>query len=151
MNKFVPVSLALVGALGLGSIATGASAQDYYGYGSRYSTPCAAQAHRNGTTGALLGALAGAALGSNLASHHGGRSGGTAIGAVAGALIGNQIGRSSSADRCDYGYNQGYYAPAYTGGYAYGARYNDGRYAYRGYEHRRDRDRDGRWDNRGWR
>jgi uncharacterized protein YcfJ len=146
MNKFVPVSLALVGALGLGSIATGASAQDY-GYGSGYATPCAVQSHRDGTAGAVLGALAGAALGSNLASHHGGRSGGAAIGAVAGALIGNQIGRSSSADRCDYGYDQGYYAPAYTGGYAYGARYDTGRYGYRGYEHRRDRE--GRWDGRG--
>jgi hypothetical protein len=139
MTKFAtvslaPVSLALVGALGLSAAAAPSMAQDYYRGG--YPTPCAQAAHRSGTSGAVLGALAGAALGSNLASHHGGRSGGALIGALAGAAIGNNIGRSQSADRCDgaYGDNAGYgYAPAY------GATYYGGGYrapVYRGYERR---------------
>src|SRR3569832_1845133 len=119
MNKFAPVSLALVGALGLGSIASGASAQDYYGRGGYgYTTPCAAQAHRNGTAGAVLGALAGAALGSNMASHHDERSGGAAFGALAGALFGIQICRTTNTNHRNNNNNQGYYAPTYTSGYA---------------------------------
>lgn len=108
--KKTPVSLALVAALSVGSLATAASAQDYrgYGYGNGYRNgyasgryddgrnPCQEVQHNRGTNGAILGALAGAAIGSNMAAHHGGRTGGALLGALAGAMIGHQIGVENS-------------------------------------------------------
>jgi outer membrane lipoprotein SlyB len=99
---------ALIGSLGVASVAETAGAQPYYHhrvyhqpyyhhsvYHQRYYNNCHYQRHRSGAIGAVAGAVGGGIIGSAL-TH--GRAGGTLLGAGAGALTGNAIARNSS--RC---------------------------------------------------
>jgi outer membrane lipoprotein SlyB len=89
---------ALIGSLGVASVAETAGAQPYYHhrvYHHRYYRNCHYQRHRAGAIGAVAGAIGGGIIGSAI-TH--GRAGGTLLGAGAGALTGNAIARNSS--RC---------------------------------------------------
>ena len=92
---------ALIGSLGVASVADTAGAQPYYHhyyrhhYHHAYYRDCRYQTHRRGAIGAVAGAVGGGIIGSAL-TH--GRAGGTLLGAGAGALTGSAIARNSS--RC---------------------------------------------------
>ncbi len=89
---------ALMGSLGLASVADTAGAQPYYHhyhhryYHRTYYRNCGYERHRAGAIGAVAGAIGGGIIGSAL-TH--GRAGGTLLGAGAGALTGNAIARNS--------------------------------------------------------
>jgi outer membrane lipoprotein SlyB len=92
---------ALIGSLGVASVAETAAAQPYYyhhhryyhrQYYGHYNSGCAYQRHRAGAIGAVTGAVGGGIIGSAIT--HGG-AGGTLLGAGAGALTGNAIARGS--------------------------------------------------------
>jgi outer membrane lipoprotein SlyB len=89
---------ALMGSLGLASVANTAGAQPYYHhyhhryYHRTYYRNCGYERHRAGAIGAVAGAIGGGIIGSAI-TH--GRAGGTLLGAGAGALTGNAIARNS--------------------------------------------------------
>jgi outer membrane lipoprotein SlyB len=89
---------ALIGSLGLASVADTAGAQPYYHhyhhryYHRTYYRNCGYERHRAGAIGAVAGAIGGGIIGSAI-TH--GRAGGTLLGAGAGALTGNAIARNS--------------------------------------------------------
>jgi uncharacterized protein YcfJ len=90
---------ALMGSLGLASVADTAGAQPYYyhhhyyhHYHHAYYRNCGYERHRAGAIGAVAGAIGGGIIGSAI-TH--GRAGGTLLGAGAGALTGNAIARNS--------------------------------------------------------
>ena len=89
---------ALMGSLGLASVADTAGAQPYYHhyhhryYHRTYYRNCGYERHRAGAIGAVAGAIGGGIIGSAI-THV--RAGGTLLGAGAGALTGNAIARNS--------------------------------------------------------
>ena len=91
---------ALIGSLGVASVADTAGAQPYYyhhhhyyrHYHHTYYRNCGYERHRAGAIGAVAGAVGGGIIGSAI-TH--GRAGGTLLGAGAGALTGNAIARNS--------------------------------------------------------
>ena len=144
---------AVAGVMALSAVATGAQAQQPYGYsngyqGGSYYNPCQRDAGNRGITGALVGGAGGAVIGSQFAAS-GHRRDGSLLGGVLGALAGAAVGRNTTgcstssqyyappapAPRTSYN-NNGYYAPqpyAYDDrAQRYDNRYDDDSYAYGG-------------------
>jgi outer membrane lipoprotein SlyB len=97
---------ALIGSVGMASVADVAGAQPYYYHHHRYYhhyyrsdyghhtyyRNCSYERHRAGAIGAVTGAVGGGIIGGAIGH---GRAGPTLLGAGAGALTGNAIARNS--------------------------------------------------------